>query len=45
MARSDHSNYSAADRFERKAARRRRPTERRQSTRSAILAATIAQVA
>jgi len=41
MARSTRTVYTAADRFERAAARRRRPTERRQSTRHLALAAAI----
>jgi hypothetical protein len=41
MARSNHSHYAAADRFERAAARRKRPTSRRQGTRHAVVAAAI----
>lgn len=37
MARSTHAQYNAAERFERKAARKPRPTARRQNTRSAIV--------
>lgn len=39
MARSNHSNLSGADRFERLAQRRRRPVARRMGTRSAVIAA------
>lgn len=41
MARSTHAHYTAADRFERKAARRKRPTAKRVSTRHAAIAAAI----
>ena len=37
MARSTHATYTAADRYERKMSRRRRPTERRANTRSAAI--------
>lgn len=39
MARSHHARYDAAERFERKAARRQQPRTRRQGTRTAIVAA------
>ena len=42
MARSDHSNYSAIDRFERRAARRQKHIVRRSGTRSAIIALALA---
>lgn len=38
MARSTHAVYTAADRFERKAARKPRPVERRTGTRRAVIA-------
>lgn len=38
MARSTHATYTAADRFERRALRRQRPTERRAATRHAVVA-------
>ena len=45
MARSDHATYTAADRYERRANRRRRPSlGRRLSTRHAIVAAALAEV-
>lgn len=40
MARSTHAQYTAAERYERRATRRQQPRERRQSTRrQAVLAA------
>lgn len=44
MARSTHSTYTAADRYERRALKRQRPTIRRQSTRSAVVAAALQEV-
>lgn len=41
MARSTHSTYTAADRYERRATRRQRPVVRRQNTRHAIVAAAL----
>lgn len=41
MARSDHSRYTAADRYERRANRRQRPAFRRLSTRRAIVLAAL----
>jgi hypothetical protein len=41
MARSNHAVYTAADRFERKANRRKRPTSKRTNTRHAAIAAAI----
>lgn len=41
MARSTHASYTAFERFERRASRRPRATQRRVSTRSAIIAAAI----
>ena len=41
MARSTHAHYTAADRFERSAARRQRFTVRRTGTRSALVALAI----
>lgn len=43
MARSTHATYTAADRYERRANRRTRPTERRRNTRHAVIAAEIAE--
>lgn len=37
MARSTHATYTAADRYERKTARRPRPAERRTGTRAAVV--------
>lgn len=43
MSRSDSSTrLTAADRWERRAARRPRPVERRRSTRSAVILAALA---
>jgi hypothetical protein len=44
MARATRTTYTAADRYERRATRRQRPTVRRQSTRVAVLAAALAEV-
>jgi hypothetical protein len=44
MARSNHALYTAAERFERKASRRRVAVERRTSTRRAVIAAELAEV-
>lgn len=44
MARSTHAQYTAAERFERKAGRRPRPTERRVNTRRAVIRAALAEV-
>jgi len=45
MARSDHATYTAADRYERRASRRRVTVLRRRlSTRHAIVAAALAEV-
>lgn len=44
MARSNHAHYTAADRYERAATRRPRVTERRLSTRRAIVAAALSEV-
>lgn len=41
MARSTHSHYTAADRYERRQARRPRPVTRRTGTRSAVVAAAL----
>lgn len=41
MARSTHATYTAADRYERRAARRPRPTARRTGTRRALVAAAL----
>lgn len=38
MARSDHPKYAAADRYERRASRRRTPVTRRTGTRAAVVA-------
>jgi len=38
MARSNHSTLTAADRFERRAFRKPKPTGRRTGTRSAVVA-------
>lgn len=43
MARSEHSTYTAADRYERRATRRQRPTARRTATRAAVLALAIVE--
>lgn len=43
MARSTRTVYTAAERFERQANRRQRPVERRQSTRSAVVLAALAE--
>lgn len=37
MARSKHDTYTAADRYERRANRRRRPSERRTGTRHGVI--------
>jgi hypothetical protein len=42
MARSDKPTYTAADRYERRAARRQRHSVRRTGTRSAIIALALA---
>lgn len=44
MARSNHAHYTAADRYERKASRRRVHIERRTATRRAVVAAALAEV-
>lgn len=44
MARSNHAHYTAADRYERKASRRRTVVERRTATRRAVVAAALAEV-
>jgi len=44
MARSDHATYTAADRYERRASRRRVTVLRRQRTRSAIVLAALREV-
>jgi hypothetical protein len=44
MARSNHAHYTAADRYERKASRRRQHVERRTATRRAVVAAALAEV-
>jgi len=44
MARSTRTTYTAADRYERRATRRQRPTVRRQSTRHAVVAAALVEV-
>jgi len=41
MARSTHAHYTAADRFERRAARKPRLIVRRSSTRTAVVALAI----
>lgn len=41
MARSTHATYTAADRYERRATRRNRPSERRTGTRAAIVRAAL----
>ena len=41
MSRSIHSNLSAADRWERRAERHRRPVGRRRSTRRAVVLAAL----
>lgn len=41
MARTDHATHTAADRFERKAARQHRPAGRRTRTRRAVIAAAL----
>lgn len=41
MARSTHASYTAADRYERRSRRRQVPTERRATTRSAIVRAAL----
>jgi hypothetical protein len=45
MSNTDSTSFrmTAADRWERKASRRRRPVTRRQSTRSAIILAALAE--
>lgn len=43
MARSTHAVYTAADRFERKAARRPLPVDRRTGTRHAVVAAALVE--
>lgn len=43
MSRSIHATYTAADRYERRANRRQRPTERRAGTRHAVIVRSIAQ--
>lgn len=45
MARSIHPQYSAAERYERRQARRPRPIGRRATTRAAIVAAALAEEA
>jgi hypothetical protein len=44
MARSTHAQYNAAERFERKASRKPRPTERRVTTRRAVIRAALQEV-
>lgn len=44
MARSNHAHYTAADRYERTASRKRRPVDRRTGTRRAIVAAALVEV-
>ena len=44
MARSNHATYTAADRYERRANRRQRPTQRRLNTRDAVLRAEMSEV-
>jgi hypothetical protein len=44
MARSTHAQYNAAERFERKASRKPRPSERRRNTRAAIVRLAVAEV-
>ena len=41
MARSTHAQYTAADRFERRASRRQAPRVRRQGTRHAVVTAAL----
>lgn len=41
MARSTHATYTAADRYERTATRRNRPSARRTGTRRAVVAAAL----
>ena len=43
MARSTHPTYSAADRYERRATKRRNPKLRRAGTRTAILALALSE--